>query len=86
MSNKYLAQVKQAGLLSGIRRGWTEASPSQRLVIGIGGTGGAMSSVNVANNTANTLEAKRKRELEEKSLKALQSINRKLSTVPEKAN
>ena len=82
MSNKYLDHVKAAGLTSGVRRGWHEATPSQRLVIGIGGSGGVMSAANLANNAANTAHAKKKNELEERSLKALQSINRKLTVAP----
>ena len=79
MSNRYSELLKAAGLFSGVRRGWQDATPAQRLTIGIGGTGGVMSVANLANNATNTLQAKRKQDLDEKSLRALQSINRKLS-------
>lgn len=82
MSNKYLSHVKAAGLLGAVKHGWQDATPSQRLTIGIGGVGGTMAAINLANNAANTIQAKEKHELEEKSLKALQSINRKLTTSP----
>lgn len=79
MSNRYSELLKAAGLLSGVKRGWQDATPSQRLTIGIGGSGGVMSIANLANNATNTLQARRKNDLDEKSLRALQSINRKLS-------
>jgi len=37
MSNKYLSQVKAAGFLGAVKHGWQDATPSQRLTIGIGG-------------------------------------------------
>ena len=82
MSNRYVDHLKSAGLVGAVRRGWAEATPAQRLTMGIGGAGGAMSAVNLANNTASTVHAKRKTELEEKSLRALQSINKKLTVAP----
>lgn len=66
-------------LLGAIRSGWQDATPSQRLVIGIGGTGGALSAANFANNAVANAQARKKQELEEKSLRALQSINKKLT-------
>ena len=79
MSNRYSELLKAAGVISGIKRGWLDATPSQRLTIGLGGSGGVMSMANLANNATNTIQTKHKHDLDEKSLRALQSINRKLS-------
>lgn len=91
MSNRFLNKALELGretvtgakkVAKGVDTAWKEATPPQKLTIGMAATGLGVSGANFVNNRANVNANQQRNEIEQKSLHALQNIHKTLSTTP----
>lgn len=88
MTNIYLEKIASSKpLLSrikdGIKTGWKEATPTQKLLIGLGSSGTVVGGLNlIGNGTGNSILNFRRQRLEEQSLHELEKIRKAVANQP----